>query len=108
MADQAATNSAQVPVSETTPLLTPNVEPVQAERREQTGDLDSPNAADRTIPVVIATWLELITGVLCVPFGIACAIIRSASPVGFHFPWTIKDMIPSVVFLVRTPLRPCT
>ncbi len=103
MADPAATIPAQGPVSENTPLLTPNVEPVQAEPQEQTSDSSSPSAADRTVPVIIATWLQLITGVLSISFGVACAIIRSASPAGFHFPWLIRDMVSGVVFLVRVP-----
>ncbi|OIW30698.1 hypothetical protein CONLIGDRAFT_679464 [Coniochaeta ligniaria NRRL 30616] len=99
MADPAAQTPALVPVSETTPLLTPQVEPVQVEPQEQTSDdSGTASAADRTLPVVIATWLELIAGVLSVSFGVACAIIRSASPVGFRFPWMITNILPGDIF----------
>lgn len=104
MADPVATESTQGAFSETTPLLMPNVASTHAEPGEQPSDSGSADSADRTVPVVIATWVELITGVLSVFFGVACAIILSASPTGFHFPWVIKDMIPGVVFLVRSTL----
>ncbi|KAB5546961.1 hypothetical protein GE09DRAFT_195715 [Coniochaeta sp. 2T2.1] len=94
MADTAATGSNSEGVSETTPLLAPNVE----QQTTETSLSSTPDAADRTTPVVIATWLELAAAVLCVAFGIACAVLRSESPEGFYFPFMISDVLPAAIF----------
>lgn len=106
MADAPGSGSTPATVGETTPLLASNDEPVQVESREQTDDHDSPSAADRTLPVVIATWVSLASGISCICFGTASAIIYSARPAGLSFPWAISEMITSVVFLVRLLFSP--
>lgn len=85
MTEPAATSSAQEGVSETTPLLV-NVGSAEADTREQTSDSGLPSAAGKEVPVVVATWLILASGVLCVAFGTAFAIVLSVAPAGFHLP----------------------
>lgn len=100
MADAAGPSSAQDGVSEITPLLASACEPGPIEAQHQTNVPGNyPSAADKTMPVVIATWVSLASGISCICLGTACAIIQSAGPVGFDLRWAVREIIPVNVSL---------
>jgi hypothetical protein len=103
MSEPVVASSSQGPPSETTPLLGDVASvPVNIEEQEtQQSSPASPSAADGTLPVVIATWVILGSGVLTVAFGTAFSIIRSVAPLGFAVSYMLRDVLPILIILVR-------
>jgi hypothetical protein len=112
MTEPIASTSAQGAVPETTPLLV-DVESEQTQPREVEGSTSisrTPSAADRTTPVVVATWLSLATGLGSIIFATAFAILRSIAPRGFSVPYMIEDLMKTTIVIVRAhhPLHACS
>jgi hypothetical protein len=102
MADSEPPTSSppQQDVSETTPLLTANV---QVRSPEQTNDPPTLSAAGRTAAVVAGTWVSLVSGALCICFGAASSIMINVSPGNFYVPFDLHFMLIQVISLVRAP-----